>query len=139
MVYFVKLISTGRVKIGYSANVPVRMQELTCEHGPIELLAVLHGSRKTERAHHLHFAKLRARGEWFEPGDSLMDYIASLRSCEPVGPVVRAPNLQAFREAHHAGACLPAAPAALPPIELPRPRLTLVETSAAPRWPRSRT
>jgi hypothetical protein len=138
MVYFVKLISTGRVKIGYSANVPVRMQELTYEHGPIELLAVLHGSRKTEGAHHAHFAKLRTKGEWFVPGDDLMTYIASLRPCEPVGPVVRVPSLQAFREAHRAGACLPAAPVALPPIEPPRPRLALVETSAAPRWPRLR-
>jgi len=132
MVYFVKLISTGRVKIGYSANVPVRMQELTHDHGPLDLLAVLHGSRKTERAHHLHFAALRVKGEWFAPGEALMAYIGSLASCEPVGPVVRAPHVQAFREAHRAGACLPAAP-----VALPRPRLTLVESSAAPRWPRS--
>lgn len=87
MIYFVRSIATGLIKIGHSSDVQRRMPELLREHGPMELLSVLYGSAQTERAHHVHFAALNAHGEWFTPGAQLLSYIASLPSQEPPGPV----------------------------------------------------
>lgn len=87
MVYFVKLISTGHIKIGYSANVPARMQSLLRDHGPLDLLAVIPGTLDDERAHHGQFAALRVIGEWFTPGAPLLSYVDALGETGDVGPV----------------------------------------------------
>jgi hypothetical protein len=89
MVYFVRLVSTGCVKIGFSRRVATRMQQLLRRYGPIELLAVVPGSARAERETHLAFASLALGGEWFSPGDALLTHVAALKSCEPVGHVVR--------------------------------------------------
>lgn len=85
MVYFVRHIGSGEIKIGYSLCVANRMQSMFWEFGRIELLAVIHGQRDLERAHHAWFAALRAHGEWFTPGEELLAYIACLTSVEPTG------------------------------------------------------
>jgi len=88
VIYFVRHGSTGHIKIGYSGNVPARMQALARDHGPLDLLAVIEGTMTEERTHHARFAALRVIGEWFAPAAPLVDYVASLVSREPVGPVV---------------------------------------------------
>ena len=128
MVYFVRHQSSGLIKIGYSSNVSVRMRQLVAMHGPLDLLAVLFGSLKTEGAHHACFASCRAVGEWFRPAHELTDYIAGLTSCEPVGPVADAPRTSSVY--------------AVPPIDplspyVTRHGLTLTTTSTEPRWPRA--
>jgi hypothetical protein len=97
MVYFVRLISTGHVKIGYSANVPARMQSLLRDHGPLDLLAVIPGTAVDERAHHDRFDALRVIGEWFTPDASLMAYVDSLPPVAGLGPVAWAcPEVRPF-------------------------------------------
>jgi len=57
----------GRVKIGYSANVPHRMKCLqTGSPVALSLLAVKRGDRAREEALHTRFRRWRLHGEWFE-------------------------------------------------------------------------
>ena len=86
MVYFVRRLD-GLIKIGYTSNVQGRMQQLFREFRPLDLLLVLYGSMRTEKAHHRHFAALRATGEWFTPGEDLLTYISAMPSQDPAGPV----------------------------------------------------
>jgi hypothetical protein len=106
MVYFARLISTGNIKIGYSANVPVRMQYLIRHYGPIEVLSSVPGMFEEEQAHHAAFERLRLHGEWFSPGDALTDYISSLPPSEYAGRVT--------------WACLPHSPLS---VDAPTPSL----------------
>ncbi len=86
MVYFVRSVATGLIKIGHSSNVQLRLDQLLRSHGALDVLLVLYGSVHTEMAHHAHFAALRHHREWFRPGDVLLAYVASLPSQEPRGP-----------------------------------------------------
>ncbi len=87
MIYFVRKVSTGQIKIGYSANVTQRMSALRAEHGPIDLLAVIPGDERDEKALHARWAWFHSHLEWFNSGTALLLYIKGLNSCEPVGPV----------------------------------------------------
>lgn len=87
MVYFVRHLATGEIKIGFSRGVPVRMQYLLREVGPIELLAVEPGTVHDEHAYHACLAEHRLHGEWFAPCSELLEYIGSVESCEPVGVI----------------------------------------------------
>lgn len=124
MVYFVRLISTGHVKIGYTANVSARMQQLLRAHGPIDLLAVVAGGVSNELTYHAKFGALRTTGEWFRPGAHLMSYIATLESCEPVGRVV---------QGSHALAPLPEAAPPAEPDPTPLPSWLTAKGDAAAR------
>lgn len=87
VIYFVRKVKTGQIKIGYSANVRERMRALRAEHGPLDLLAVIHGDERAERAQHERWAWFHSHLEWFNSGAALLRYIEGLDSCEPVGPV----------------------------------------------------
>lgn len=87
MIYFVRKVKTGQIKIGHSSNVTQRMRELRAEHGPIDLLAVIPGGEREEKALHARWEWFHSHLEWFNSGTALLRYIESLDSCEPVGPV----------------------------------------------------
>lgn len=87
MIYFVRKVSTGQIKIGYSGNVQERMRSLRSEHGPLELLAVIPGDERAEKAQHARWEWFHSHLEWFNSGTALLRYIEGLDSCEPVGPV----------------------------------------------------
>lgn len=92
VIYFVRHLGTGEIKIGYSGCVDHRMQWLIREVGPIELLAVILGSMRLEKMHHAWFGAYRLHGEWFAPGEELMSYIASLKTDGTVGVVTMMPD-----------------------------------------------
>lgn len=76
-VYFFR-DSRNRIKIGISANVNDRMKGIQSGLGEgLVLLGVLpDASEELEKEMHAKFAHLRLGGEWFEPGEDLLAYIA---------------------------------------------------------------
>lgn len=76
VVYYIRRLSDGAVKIGMTSKFKGRMSALATEHGPIQVLLVLDGWRKEEKAAHEKFRSYRiGRSEWFCPVRSLMEWI----------------------------------------------------------------
>lgn len=71
VVYFAE--HAGRIKIGTSREVHKRMATLG-----VTLLASEPGGYAREAQLHRRFADCHIAGEWFEPSDDLLDYIAGL-------------------------------------------------------------
>lgn len=71
VVYYVR--KGRRIKIGFSANLPVRLAKLGGE-----LLACEPGGLALERRRQAQFADARIAGEWFRPTPRLLAYIAWL-------------------------------------------------------------
>jgi T5orf172 domain len=91
-VYFTRATSTGLIKIGHTARPEDRARELRGANGDdLETLAVI---RRAGRAHeqrlHERFAHLRHHGEWFRPGQELLDFVAELTRA--VTPEQRTPE-----------------------------------------------
>lgn len=77
-VYFVRG-AAGHIKIGFSSDVPKRIEALQCSSPePLELLATMPGNMAIERALHSRFERARVAGEWFRPTDELLSFIESL-------------------------------------------------------------
>lgn len=76
-VYYVRR-ADGLIKIGVTGNLKARIRHLRADHGPLELLATHDGGRKAEAAAHRRFAEHRVEGEWFAPGESLLEHLAEL-------------------------------------------------------------
>ena len=76
MIYFAQL-PTGSIKIGYSANVPLRMYQLRLYYGEeLALLHVMDGDRAAEREIHARFAAHRfGPREQFRPVPEIMEFI----------------------------------------------------------------
>lgn len=77
MIYFLRGKDTGRIKIGYTESVNKRWEQLEVGAEEYELLLVLSGDKKQEKALHKRFNHLRFKGEWFEPDQELLDFIES--------------------------------------------------------------
>jgi len=83
MVYFIKDEGSGHIKIGYTSGgvygVKQRLSSLqTSSPTKLEVLAVIQGSRKTEKYLHEQFKDIRVIGEWFKPTVKLMAQILLL-------------------------------------------------------------
>ncbi|HFH3763250.1 GIY-YIG nuclease family protein [Pseudomonas aeruginosa] len=79
MVYFIRN-SRGSIKIGSSMNVEDRLHHLETGAGErLELIASVPGSFGAERELHARFTGLREHGEWFSPGEELLEYINQLQ------------------------------------------------------------
>lgn len=76
-IYFFKC--GDRVKIGLARDVKERRDRISsfCPY-PLEILAVMPGTRADEMALHQRFASFRTHGEWFHCQGGLADYIAGL-------------------------------------------------------------
>lgn len=76
-VYFVQAEANGLIKIGTTSNHPdKRLAELrTVSPVPLIPLGIVAGNERVERAMHLRFAHHRAHGEWFRPGQDLLDFV----------------------------------------------------------------
>ena len=81
MIYFIQSGEKGPIKIGFARDPEKRLRHLQganpCE---LALLKAVHGDVGGEKRLHAQFAHLRIRGEWFEPGDDLLDYITAVVS-----------------------------------------------------------
>ncbi len=77
MIYFVQPIEGGLIKIGVSRSLSVRKSQLQAKAGcKLSVLGVCRGGFSDERAIHEKFAGLRRDGEWFEPHQELLEFIA---------------------------------------------------------------
>lgn len=77
-VYFVQAEVLRVIKIGIATNPVKRFQELKVGFPDrLHLLGLIESEdmRAAERSLHTHFRELRAQGEWFSPGDTLLRYI----------------------------------------------------------------
>lgn len=78
LVYFVRAMQGGPVKIGVTGNLAQRLNRLEYGEGrPVRALATVPGGVVLERFLHVRYAELRRRGEWFELDDDLRSLIAA--------------------------------------------------------------
>ena len=69
--------SAGPIKIGVAANVEARLKSLqTGNPNPLLILGIIEGGHKVEQALHKKFEKFRHHGEWFNPTEEIITYIA---------------------------------------------------------------
>ena len=90
MIYFVQGGSQSLVKIGTSVakSLKLRLTNIQgCSPEPLRLIAVIDGDRRDERALHRRFEHYRQHGEWFSPGDDLMNYISTLENAIDISEV----------------------------------------------------
>lgn len=77
-IYFIRE-ADGPVKIGVAKNPRERIATLQCGNPrPLEIVGVWRGYHFEERQLHERFEHLRLAGEWFEPTDELLAYIAAI-------------------------------------------------------------
>jgi len=83
-VYFITDDATGLIKIGRAMDVEQRLKGLqTGAPGQLRVLADMDGGAAGEADMHRRFAHLRVRGEWFSPGDDLLQFIEALAAATP--------------------------------------------------------
>ena len=82
-VYFIQEGDSGPIKIGVAKNVKTRMNTLQVGNPrTLHLLGTLPAKVGTERVLHNRFRHNRIGGEWFVPGDDIINYIKRLTSNE---------------------------------------------------------
>lgn len=111
MIYFLKGLSTGLIKIGTTRDLATRMRVLQSQGGQrLEVLVRLDGGHREERAIHERFAAWRAIGEWFLDAGDIREYIDWLKR------IVASECLDSFREERAAQARRLAERVAAPPV-----------------------
>lgn len=82
-VYFIQSELGGPIKIGVSVDPKSRMAEIQ-RMSPFKLriLKTIEGDYSAESALHKRFSHLRLHGEWFEPADELLNFIAADQSSD---------------------------------------------------------
>lgn len=110
VVYVIRSIATGTVKIGFSKRMAKRVNDLEGAHpGELEVLRTIPGGRQTEKWMHNHFASACIGGEWFrydpqmlvvEPPDEAPVVYKSRASKPPEKNtrIIRGAELQKMRE-----------------------------------------
>lgn len=79
MVYVFQRQSDGLIKIGVTVNVQGRIRTHITEHGPIELLGLIQGTKELEGQMHARFAEhLAEKREWFHPHPDVMEWAKTL-------------------------------------------------------------
>jgi len=80
-VYFAEDLSTGLIKIGYSANPEVRVSAANLKEsgaeGKVRLLAKFQGNKDLEKKYHFRFGAQWVRGEWFRNEGALAEFLSS--------------------------------------------------------------
>ena len=82
--YFIQGIQTGLIKIGKTGGV-VSTRQFYLQVGSAEQLVLLKAVQYPDEVDwealvHEEFDEYRVRGEWFQPSDSLMDFIDNVDS-----------------------------------------------------------
>lgn len=77
-VYFIQATDGGPIKIGATSHLKERLAALSRRAAGqrLRILATLKGHIPEEKKVHRRFAHLRGWGEWFEPGEDLLQFIA---------------------------------------------------------------
>lgn len=80
VVYYLRRVSDGMVKIGFSASPKARLDDHRREQGQIQVLLVHGGDRGDENSVHNRFREYRiGRTEWFRPVRPLLNWICEAR------------------------------------------------------------
>lgn len=76
MIYFIQTKESGKIKIGYSTSPDKRIKDLQIANPEkLELIGLLKGSKDYEKQIHQKFEELNIHGEWFDPGNKLLEFI----------------------------------------------------------------
>lgn len=82
-VYFAQARDNDLVKIGFTRDVPARLQALGgVGFGPLTLLGAVPGARELEGHYHRRYSRSRVTGEWFKPSRSILGE-ARRHACRP--------------------------------------------------------
>jgi hypothetical protein len=95
MIYFIRNIETGEIKIGVGVRPRSRLKQLqTGSSATLELMGAIPGGIWEERELHRKWQRYRVRGEWFEPNAELLSEIWKM-----IGKsgVIRCANVPAVR------------------------------------------
>lgn len=92
MIYFIEAVGANAVKVGYAANVGVRIKYLQTGC-PFELriLKIIEGSRQDEAALHRKWWQAHLRGEWFTLSKLRAEIVAETSPIPTVIPLVSKP------------------------------------------------
>ena len=86
MLYFVQGTVSGNIKIGWTESFRERFKSICSNSSDVVVcLATTEDSRDTWLELNSRFRHLRDHGEWFKPGQDLLDYIAALPRSEQAG------------------------------------------------------
>lgn len=111
IVYYVRRLSDGAIKIGTTKYPVNRWPALKTAHGPIEILATHCGDGERERQMHDRFRELRIEGEWFRAEEPLIRWILTVRR-KPENVRTRTPETVPLRAVRALRLPLAADPAA---------------------------
>jgi hypothetical protein len=76
MIYFIKNVVNGQIKIGFADSPNKRLADLqTGSTDKLVLIRSIDGDKATEAALHERFAVHRLQGEWFTPADEILQFI----------------------------------------------------------------
>ena len=85
VIYYIRRLSDGLIKIGTSGMFRRRVSELRREHGPVEILLTHRGGKDAEEEMHRKFEDLWVRDEFFLPGRPLLAWIVRIRKRQRPG------------------------------------------------------
>jgi hypothetical protein len=78
------------IKIGFSTDLSQRMKSYLTHRSGLNLVAVIPGSRPDDdKQIRRRFANLRARGDWFRKGPSLVAYVDKVKMEHPPGSMTK--------------------------------------------------
>lgn len=87
MIYFIRSLAGGPIKIGTAGNPWQRCATLqTGNPEKLGVFAVIHGGRMEEIALHSRFAAERVQGEWFNATTELCAFIEGVRAAQREAP-----------------------------------------------------
>jgi DNA-binding transcriptional regulator YiaG len=139
-VYFVQSGSDGPIKIGFTVNIANRLYKMKTDCPDLRLIAMAHGTMKTEKALHKKFAAHRISGEWFSPDNILITEIAELSDPALIPQNMRGSNKIVIR--HGGGMTGPQFAAAIAALGYSQNKFALkagVEQGTVSKWCRAET
>jgi len=79
-VYFIKDLTTGKVKIGKSSNPTSRLKTLQIgSSSELQIKKTIPGGIYLEQIIHKYFRHLRVKGEWFKPDYEMKSFLSGRR------------------------------------------------------------
>jgi hypothetical protein len=86
--YFIQGDDGGPIKIGRTLDPARRITRLQTGYpfGQLRFIALVRAFRSSEASLHEFFAEHRIRGEWFAPGDSVLDVIEGFANAGKLDP-----------------------------------------------------
>ena len=85
VVYYVRRLSDGLIKIGTSGGFRRRFSELQHKYGLMQILLTHRGDEETEKRMHRKFEGLWVMDEFFRPGMPLLAWIVKIRKRQMPG------------------------------------------------------